>query len=117
MKKLLLLSACLLCAYLAPAQVFVNDVNINELDITYCQIVGTEVPLSNKVSIAIDYGQERKMLKNQAIKGKDGKAMQFDSMIDTLNFMQKNGWDFVSTYTATLGSSEVYYFLLKRADN
>lgn len=85
---------------------------------TYCEIVGTQGLLSRKLTIVVDYGQDTGKFfefKDARLKGENGKALKFNSMIDVLNLMQKEGWDFVTAYT--IGDSKmgyVYHWLLKR---
>lgn len=47
---------------------------------------------------------------------KGGKYFSFNSMIEALNFMNDNGWEFVNAYAFSTGSQSVYHFLLKRID-
>lgn len=83
----------------------------------YCQIVGTQKFLNpNKLTVEIDYGQKRKWWSdNRRIRDDEGDVKEFNSMIDALNYMGTRGWQFVQAYTVTLGSSNVYHWLL-RAD-
>ncbi len=96
----------------------VNDIPISEIDVEYVQIVGTAKLLSNKVTIQIDFGQENKVFKTKdtQVRDKDGRLMVFYSMIDALNFMSKNGYDFVEAYAVTIGNQNVYHYLLKKRE-
>ncbi len=97
------------------AQVIVEETDINQLDIEYCQLLGYKKFLSNKVIVNIDYGQERKFLgKVQLVKGPNGKNMKFNSMIAALNFMEDNGWVYVNNYAITVSNQNVYHYLLRR---
>ena len=83
---------------------------------TYCELVGTGKLLSNKVTVAIDFGQSRPFFSDNRYKDPaTGKPFIFNSMVDALNFMGKQGWEFVQAYT--IGDSQtgyVYHFLLKK---
>lgn len=94
----------------------VNDIPLNQIDVEYIQIVGTSKFMSNKVMINIDFGQENKFWSNKEtiVKEEDGKPVVFNSMIDALNFMSANGYDFETAYALTLSNANVYHFLLKR---
>ena len=94
----------------------VNDKPLSEIDVEYVQIVGTSKLLSNKLTIEIDFGQEDKFFsaKDTQLKDKDGKMLVFNSMIDALNFMSKNGYDFVNAYVITVNNQNVYHYLLKK---
>jgi hypothetical protein len=80
----------------------------------YCEIVGTAKILSNKVTIQIDLGQKAKYFEDKRLKDNSGNPIIFNSMIDALNFMGKQGWDFAQAYTVTIGQSNVYHYLLKK---
>jgi hypothetical protein len=116
MKKLFLLVCVLvLFVFSAHAGVIVNDKDINEMDISYCQLLAKSKMLSKKVKIVVDYGQKQKLMgKSQKIMGSDGKAKEFYSVVDALNFMDKNGWELVDSYFLTSGKSNVLHFLFKK---
>lgn len=114
MKTLLLAVFCFLSFSFTSAQVFVNDVNINELNIDYVQLVGQAKFLSLDIIVSVDYGQERKLFKTQMIKDGSGRSYSFNSMVDALNFMAANGWEYVNSYPITTGDQLVYHYLLKR---
>lgn len=97
------------------SQVTVEGVNINELDIKYCKLNGyNKGIITNKIVITVSYGQKFKWWQNQRIVGPEGKDMIFNSMIDALNFMQRNGWEYVNNYTISSGDNLIYHYLLKK---
>jgi|WetSurMetagenome_2_1015567.scaffolds.fasta_scaffold331504_1 hypothetical protein len=84
---------------------------------TYCELVGTTKLLSNKITVSIDFGQSRSILSigNSYKDPATGKPYEFNSMIDALNFMGKEGWEFVQSYsTGDEKYGYVYHFLLKK---
>jgi hypothetical protein len=83
---------------------------------SYCQLVGTSGFLTNKVTVSIDYGQEMKYFSDQRIKDDAGNPIKFNSMIDALNYMAKNGWEHLQAYAITMGNTNVYHHLLKRKE-
>jgi len=97
----------------------VNNKPISEIDVEYVQIVGTAKLFSKKVNIQIDFGQENKLFsaKDTQVKNENGKLMKFNSMIDALNFMSKNGYNFVDAYAITISNQNVYHYLLKKRKN
>ena len=118
MKKLILLFAFAFIGQQAFSQT-VNDIPIKEIDVAYVQIVGTSKLMSTKLSIRIDFGQETKFFsggREAIVKDASGKPTKFNSMIDALNFMNENGYDFVSAYTLTMGNQNVYHFLLRKSE-
>ena len=116
MKKLLLfLGINLFCLGNLFSQT-VNDVPIKDIDVEYVQIVGTSKLFSNKLTIEIDFGQENKFFsdKDTRVKDANGKNMIFNSMIDALNFMTKNGYGFVQAYAFNVNNQNVYHYLLRK---
>lgn len=85
---------------------------------SYAEIVGTQRFLSNKVTIVVDYGQQRKFFSDMRVRDANGDVQKFNSMVDALNYMGKDGWEFVQAYVVTIGSGltgeNVYHWLLKR---
>jgi hypothetical protein len=114
MKKLFFLAAFAFIGFNANSQVIVNDVNINELDVKYVELVGRSKINPTKIKVIVDYGQPFSF-KSQAVRGAAGEKAAFNSMIDALNFMDANGWDFVSNYVImSNGEVTTRYILQKR---
>ena len=97
----------------------VNNVLVKDIDVQYIQIVGTSQLLSNKVTIEIDFGQLNKVFSSNDTQVKDvsGKLLKFNSMIDALNFFSENGYKFVSAYALTIGTQNVYHYLMEKIIN
>jgi hypothetical protein len=95
----------------------INGTPIKDLDVDYVQIVGTSKPFSRKITIQIDFGQHVKFFattKETRLLDENGKPLIFNSMIDALNFMSKNGYEFVQAYVITVGNSNIYHYLLRK---
>ena len=94
----------------------VNGMPIAEIDADYIDIIGTAKPFSRKVTIIIDFGQAVKIFnaKDAQIKDEYDEPTTFNSMIDALNFMSKNGYDFVQAYTTKISEEDVYHYLMKK---
>ena len=115
-QSLLTVSAIFLLATFAQSQT-VNDIPLKDINVEYVQIVGTSRLLSNKVTVEIDFGQLDKLFssdKDTRIKDANGKNMIFNSMIDALNFMTKNGYEFVQAYAVAVSNQNVYHYLLRK---
>ena len=117
MKKLLTATVIgLLITVISKAQT-VNDIPLKDIDVEYVEIVGTSRLLSTKLTIEIDFGQENKLFssdKDTRVKDANGKNMIFNSMIDALNFMTKNGYEFVQAYALAISNQNVYHYLLRK---
>lgn len=99
------------------AQVSVEGVDINALEIRYCELQGYNKSLfGQKIIVVVDYGQEFKAFQSQVIKGPDNKPVVFNTMIDALNFMEQNGWEYVDSYAVTSGNGNIYHYLLKKKE-
>lgn len=96
-------------------QVFVDGVNINSLDISYCELVGFDFGLiKTRLMINIDYGQSFSFGQSMNVESKKGKLIIFNSMVDALNFMEKNGWQYINQYAISNSNNKAYHILLKR---
>jgi len=115
MKKLFFIALCTICSISLFGQTTLDSLNTK---VSYCEIVGTQGFFSKKITITIDYGQETGSFwhpKDQRLRDENGNAIKFNSMIDVLNLMQKEGWDFVTAYIiGDAKSGYVYHWLLKR---
>ena len=115
--KLFFIGSFLLLTFKCKSQVVVNDININTIDsVSYCEILGYDVGLFKKnLQILVDYGQKLKYGEYNTIKDGNGKTKSFNSMVDALNFMEVNGWAYISSYALSVSTGgSVYHFLLKK---
>lgn len=117
MKKLILtiVFALILSCSCLNAQTFLNTPNskpANEKHTVYCELVGT-LKLNAKVKVAIDYGQNARWGNNTMV-DENGKALEFNSMVDAMNYMGELGWKFVQAYVVSVGNSNVYHWLLQK---
>ena len=84
-----------------------------ELKYLYCQILGTQKLLSSKVTVKIDFGQVQKFFGDQRLRDEKGEVIDFNSMVDAMNWMGNRGWEFQQAYVVTVGQQNVYHWLLK----
>ena len=115
MKRLILVIGFVFLFFIPNfSQVFVGDVDINKLDIKDCEIVGQRKFLSDKVKVTVDYGQRKRDLWKSKIKDENGKTMSFLGIIDALNFMNKNGWEYADSFVISHKEKLVYHYLLRK---
>jgi hypothetical protein len=82
----------------------------------YCEVVGTEKFLSTKVNIVVDFGDRLKWFADNRMKDeKTGKPIVFNSMVDALNYMGRQGWVLAQAYPVTIQNQNVYHYLLERS--
>ncbi|WP_436414104.1 hypothetical protein [Petrimonas sp.] len=117
MKKILFILFALLLTsglFSQENQVPVKSDFIEQVEYTYCELLGTRKFLSTKVVVEIDFGQANSFWKNtRLLKDENGKAVSFNSMVDAMNFMGSLGWEFVQAFVVTEGNQNVYHWLLK----
>lgn len=81
----------------------------------YCLISGNQRPFSTKVVVSVDYGEEKGMWYDPRIRDEEtGKVQKFNSMVDALNYMENQGWDFVDAYAVTVSNQNAYHWLLRK---
>lgn len=81
----------------------------------YCEVVATGRILSNKVTIDIDYGEERSIWKDSRLKDDNGRLKKFNTVIDAINYLGKNGWKLVNAFPVSIGNSPmVYHYVFKK---
>jgi len=108
MKKLFIAGIMLAASFAAFAQ---RDTTTVE---QYCQVIATPRLLSNKVTIAVDFGDEKSVWKDNRIKDYDGRLKKFNTVIDALNYMGKDGWVFINAFPVRNGTDEIYHFAFKK---
>lgn len=107
--KHLFLSICLLMG----AACFAQDTTKVE---QYCQVIATGKLFSNKVTIDVDYGEERSFWKDNRLKDEEGNLKKFNSIIDALNYLGRSGWKLVNAYPVSTGGGNpnVYHYVFRR---
>ncbi len=100
--------AVLLCSVVAQSQ---DDSSRVE---QYCQLIATRGLLSNKVTIDIDYGEEKDFWRGKWLAGSDGKIKKFNTIIDAFNYVGLAGWVFVNALPVHMSGTEVYHFTFKK---
>lgn len=80
----------------------------------YCQVIATPRLLSNKVTIDIDFGEEKSFWRDTRLKNEAGTVKKFNTVIDAINYMGRQGWIFVNAFPVRRGDSEIYHFAFKK---
>jgi hypothetical protein len=112
MKKLILLSLIVLMSVPMFAQENTSNEKTRD-SFLYAEILGYSKFLSTKVSVTIDFGQNTTLFEDTRLRDENGKVINFNSMVDAMNWMGAQGWEFVQAYTITEGQQNVYHWLLK----
>lgn len=81
----------------------------------YCEIVGNQKLLSTKITVKIDFGEHMKAFAdNRLTDPATGKVRVFNSMVDALNFMGKEGWECIQAYNVLVGDVNYIHYLMKK---
>ena len=109
MKKIIIIF-CSLIALESNAQ---NDTSKVE---QYCEVVATGRMLSNRVTVDIDYGEARSIWKDNRLKDESGRLIKFNTLVDALNYLGRNGWKLVNAFpiTSSNNSYPVYHYVFKK---
>ena len=72
----------------------------------YCEIVGTGNITGTKVKIEVDFGQKAKpglwgTTNARFLVDENGEKMNFNSMMDAVNYLAKFGWELILAYPVT----------------
>jgi hypothetical protein len=123
MKTLITILITIFLSIQLSAQVIIDGVNINELeDVHIVQLLAKGSLFSNKVSIVVDYGQFKKWndAKGSKFLDKDGKKKKFNTVIEAINFMENNGWEYKDALVITVdsfsGKQNVYHYYFRKKD-
>jgi len=108
MKKVIILVFALSASFASFAQTDTSKIE------QYCQLIATPRLLSNKVTIDIDFGEQKSFWRDERLKTYDGKLKKFNTIIDALNFMGKEGWLFINAYPVHMASTEIFHFAFKK---
>lgn len=84
----------------------------------FCELLGSTKFMSSKVNVTIDFGQSVSSWSGRSKQGlvdENGKAIEFNSMVDAMNYMGALGWVFEQAYVVTSsGNQNVYHWLLSK---
>jgi hypothetical protein len=110
-KSTLFITFCFLITTSAFSQT-VNGIPLKELNThaEYIRVSEKQIYLSKKINIDIDYGQSYR-IKNIRVLDGNGNPMEFNSMIEVLNFMSSLGYELVN------GGDNISSFLLRKKES
>ena len=81
----------------------------------YCTVIATPRLLSTRVTIDIDYGEERSLWKDNRLKDEAGRLKKFNTVVDGLNYLGKMGWKLVNAFPVlTSSGTQIYYYVFRK---
>lgn len=116
--RALLFFAFLGLPFAAFSQVVVEGININEIKyVKMIQVVASQRFLSTKFNILIDYGQPTELWQTSNVRDEEtGKQRKFNSIMDAVNYMENNGWQYVDALVVSDSSSVIYRYNFRRKE-
>ena len=108
MKKIILIGIIFVSPFASFSQ---NDTTKIE---QYCELVATPRAFSNRVTIDINYGEEKSIWKDTRLKTDEGKLKKFNTVVDALNYLGKEGWIFVNAFPVINGNTHVFHFVFRK---
>ncbi|WP_022822071.1 hypothetical protein [Hymenobacter norwichensis] len=114
MKKILVASALALGTLSATyAQTPEGIPATNKRTEEYCQLKARQ-KINGRYVVSIDYGQQQKLVSENLFRDASGKAVEFRSAIDALNWLNGQGWELMSTFVLVEDGDGVAYYVLRR---
>lgn len=83
----------------------------------FCELVGSAKFMSTKIIVTVDFGQKTKFWTGSAkqyLVDDEGEKLEFNSMVDAMNYMGKRNWEFEQAYVVTTSNQNVYHWLLSK---
>ncbi len=108
MKKIFIITLLILGSLQSFAQT--DSVEVEQ----FCQVIATPRLLSNKVTIDVDFGDEKKFWSDNRLRNWEGKVKKFNTIIDAMNFMGREGWSFINAYPVKYGDSDIFHFAFRK---
>jgi hypothetical protein len=103
----------------AYAQIIVDGQNLYEIDTKYAEIIISRRVMTQEMQVMIDYGQYIDYHREfqQRIETPKGENIQFRSVVQILNLMDYNGWEFLQTCPAHTNNFERLHYLFRRKED
>ena len=77
----------------------------------YCEIVCFHLPVTGGGNVIFDFGQKTAFWRYEVLTDAEGRAYQFESGIQALNYMTGRGWEFVQAYTSGEENTQTHFLL------
>jgi hypothetical protein len=114
MKKILLFVVFLFGQFMSKGQDSLKY-NTSRRTEEYCEVGAFGKMFSHKVTITVDYGIDAGFFSDKRVKDENDNVVKFETLIDALNYMNSQGWEFMTAFpVSTSSGGAVYHFFLRR---
>lgn len=121
MKNALFLLGLLLCgttdAQTVQPPLRSGSVMAKPVHYLYAELIGSHLPSHKKGGVIFDFGQATAAWSYNWVTDEQGRKIRFDSMVEALNYMIRQRWEFVQAYSSGSDSEYVHYLLRIRAED
>lgn len=81
----------------------------------YCEIIGLRRNPIASLEVTVDYGTPpTRSKKNQPSTAAPARKEDFDSMVEAMNYLSRDGWELLQTYTETLEGRSISHWVLRK---
>ncbi|MDB5014145.1 MAG: hypothetical protein JWQ25_2347 [Daejeonella sp.] len=108
MKKIIIMALFIMGAQHSFAQT--DSLKVEQ----FCQIIARPRLFSSRVTIDMDFGGEKKFWNDTRLKSQQGQVRKFNTVVDAMNFMAKEGWTFMNAYPVKTYGVEIYHLAFKK---
>jgi hypothetical protein len=70
--------------------------------------------LNGRYVLSVDYGQQQQLISQNLFRDAAGKAVEFNSAVEALNWLNGQGWEWMSTFVLVEDGDGVAYYVLPR---
>lgn len=115
MKKALFLTLILSCLISSAPRSQTIPATVTDTSFVYCEIIGTRFVSIEKLKIRVDYGVEAGTMPDSKTKDHPTeKRQKFTSMVEAMNYLSADGWQFVQAYTEAYGEWSFIHWILRK---
>lgn len=82
----------------------------------YAELIGSHLPSCKGDGVILDFGQSAAALNCNWITDEKGRKILFNSMVEALNYMIRQRWEFVQAYTSGNDNDKTHYLLRIRTE-
>ena len=88
---------------------------VTDTSFVYCEIIGTRFVSIEKLKIRVDYGEEAGTMPDSKTKDHPTeKRQKFTSMVEAMNYLSADGWQFVQAYSESYGEWSFIHWILRK---
>jgi hypothetical protein len=81
----------------------------------YCEIIGVRRNPIAYLDVTVDYGTPpTRSKKNQPSSAAPARKEDFDSMVEAMNYLSRDGWELLQTCTETLEGRSISHWVLRK---